>query len=97
MKNKMKKLAALMLVGVALCGGVLTSQAAVSRTCGHPSTTNVVHRAPIEFDHQIQVNGQTKLCHVKATNVTVIVNCAKCGVELHRNTTMVGEQHSVSH
>lgn len=97
MKNKMKKLAALMLVGVALCGGVLTTQAAVYRGCGHPSTTNTVTTSPVSYVHQIHVDGQLKNCRVEATDVTVVVNCAQCKEKLHQSTTRVGEQHSVSH
>lgn len=97
MKNRMKKLAALMLVGVALCGGVMTTQAAVSRTCGHSEVKDTVSSSPVSYDHQVYVNGQVKTCHVTAQKVTVVVNCVQCGVELHRSTTQVSENHSVSH
>ncbi len=98
MKNKMKKLAAMMLVAVALCGSALTTQAAVYRGCGHPSTTFSQEDVKEFYStHEIIQAGGTRTCTIWKVTTKRIVRCTSCHTILHEETVGVRYEHSMSH
>ncbi len=100
MKNKMKKLAALMLVGVALCGGVLTTQAAETsthETCNHVGVSEKYGTRTTTTSHTYVKNSVTYVCQITITYDLYDVVCDKCGVRLSGYEVKVSETHSQAH
>lgn len=100
MKNKMKKLVALMLVGVALCGSVMTTQAAETsthETCSHEGILKKYGTRTTTTSHTYVKNSVTYVCQITITYDLYDVVCGKCGVWLSDHETKVSETHSQVH
>ncbi len=86
MKMKWKKLIATMVLGVTLCGSVLTAQAATPRTCvNHAQRTDesIVENTVSTVHTHSDASG-TYQCRITNTYRQKVVICAECKVELYR-------------
>ena len=92
MKRKIKKSIALVLLGITLCGGALTAQAATTGNCythqgvrintgTHPNTYQHVHGA--------------KTCTVTQKYQDYKIVCTKCGVVLSTGSELITETHTI--
>ncbi len=87
MKMKWKKLIAMMVLGVTLCGSVLTAQAATPRTCinhGRETNERVENVNTVSTVHTHSDASGTYQCSITTTYRKKVITCAYCGVELAR-------------
>ena len=111
MKNKMKSLVAIMLLGTTLCSGMLTAQAATARADGHThdyretfsSTIRSVHTTHQYADGVIRdVNGKVIGYTYDTGDIMIYVDeyiykCVHCTATTGSTSTHIREVHSVSH
>ncbi len=79
MQMKWKKLIATMVLGVTLCGSVLTAQAATPRTCtNHRSVSRIENINTVSAIHTHSDSGGTYQCSVTTTYRKEIGECPDC-------------------
>lgn len=90
--RKIKKMAAMLMLGVMLCGSVLTANAA----CGHPHGTNSVETSTTYKSEGSHTYGTGSICYITRVTVNYNAVCKDCGAVLGSySTTTI--KHSASH
>lgn len=96
MNKKMKKLIATLLLGMTLCGSVLTAQAAVLG-CGHPSTITTTTHYNVTYTHTYTANSVEYVYTITVPHTKFIVTCSNCGTVLQTNDIAGTPTHSLNH
>lgn len=95
MKNKRKKITAMILMSIMLLGGVITAHAATTGSCYEHTGYTRNERTSIASTGSHIVNG--KVCNITNYQVTYDVYCSKCGAYLGTHTRPGVQVHSVQH
>lgn len=99
MNNKIKKLMVTLLLGITLCGSVLTVQAVTPRTCGHPETAKKTTTTTYNevYTHVIKPNNVEQVCTITVPHTKIVVTCGDCGAVLHTEDHVGTATHSLKH
>ena len=94
MKNKFRKVIATLVVGVTLCGSILTAQAAEG--CTHSTATRYSYTVYSPYQTHTYGNGQ--VCKYRVVSTYGTVYCTKCGATVQTDVLMSATtEHSAQH